>query len=80
MQESSRVPFQDAPEKVSSVSYFSHSKEDDEDMVQFTHVPASYFSIDTLKAKGPRKNTDVGQHHDSSRKMAAERFVCSRGG
>mmetsp|Transcript_12823 Transcript_12823/g.28890 ORF Transcript_12823/g.28890 Transcript_12823/m.28890 type:complete len:353 (-) Transcript_12823:297-1355(-) len=34
------------------------------------HAPRSYFDIPKLTPKGPRNNPDVGEPHDSSRKLA----------
>jgi triosephosphate isomerase len=38
----------------------------------FSHAPISYFDIEKLKSKGPRKNADVGEPHDSSRPLAKD--------
>ncbi|KAL7558891.1 hypothetical protein ACA910_019427 [Epithemia clementina (nom. ined.)] len=43
-----------------------------ESVVTFAHAPISYFAIDQLTPKGPRKNPDVGQPHDATRKLAQE--------
>eukprot|EP00638_Chattonella_subsalsa_P009182 CAMPEP_0117751776 /NCGR_PEP_ID=MMETSP0947-20121206/11186_1 /TAXON_ID=44440 /ORGANISM="Chattonella subsalsa, Strain CCMP2191" /LENGTH=585 /DNA_ID=CAMNT_0005570241 /DNA_START=67 /DNA_END=1824 /DNA_ORIENTATION=- len=54
--------------------------------LKFLHAPISHFAIDKLKAKGPRKNADVGQPHDSTRPLATEGSVstgswwCAAGG
>ena len=53
----------------------------------FSHATSAYFAIDKLKAKGPRKNADVGQPHDSSRPLSttggsisAGAWWCAEGG
>ncbi|KAJ8599619.1 hypothetical protein CTAYLR_004693 [Chrysophaeum taylorii] len=52
----------------------------------FSHAPQSYFAIDKLRAKGPRKNADVGQPHDATRPLAtvgptsAGSWWCASGG
>jgi triosephosphate isomerase len=43
----------------------------DPSISHFIHAPLSYFSIDKLTSKGPRKNPDVGSPHDSTRKLAS---------
>jgi len=48
-------------------------REDEDDstsMIAFSHAPISYFAVDNLTPKGPRKNPDVGQPHDATRSLA----------
>ena len=37
---------------------------------RLSHAPLSYFALDKLCPKGPRKNADVGKPHDSTRPLA----------
>jgi triosephosphate isomerase len=52
----------------------------------FSHATLSYFSIENLTPKGPRKNADVGTPHDSTRFLAEDGSVstgswwCAAGG
>jgi len=52
----------------------------------FHHAPLSYFALHNLQSKGPRRNADVGQPHDSTRKligidtMSAGSWWCKDGG
>jgi len=51
--------------------------EDAADPTTFSHAPFSYFSVDKLTPKGPRKNADVGEPHDATRMLAkAGPFSC----
>jgi len=53
---------------------------------QFVHAPASYFALDNLTPKGPRKNTDIGDPRDASRSLVKVGSVsvgswsCTEGG
>lgn len=38
-------------------------------LTTFSHAPFSYFTLDKLTPKGPRKNADVGQPHDATRPL-----------
>ncbi len=38
----------------------------------FFHVPISYFDLGNLSPKGPRKNADIGEPHDSTRPFAED--------
>ena len=57
-----------------------------EEIVKFHHAPFSYFAINKLTPKGPRKNADVGQPHDATRPLAqdgamsAGSWWCAAGG
>lgn len=57
-----------------------------EEPVQFSHAPLSFFAVELLTPKGPRKNPDVGQPHDATRPLVkAESFSsgswwCAEGG
>ena len=52
----------------------------------FSHAPFSYFALDRLTPKGPRKNADVGQPHDATRQLvevgsiSAGSWWCAEGG
>jgi len=54
--------------------------------VHFSHAPFSFFSIDKLEPKGPRKNADVGEPHDATRPLvtvgsiSAGSWWCAAGG
>ena len=56
------------------------------DVKTFSHASLSYFSIENLTPKGPRKNADVGEPHDSTRFLAEDGSVstgswwCAAGG
>ena len=58
----------------------------DDEIVTFSHAPFSYFALDRLTPKGPRKNPDVGQPHDATRKLVQNGAVscgswwCADGG
>ena len=43
--------------------------DDDEHVIALAHAPLSYFALDQLQSKGPRKNADVGQPHDATRPL-----------
>jgi len=53
---------------------------------EFSHCSNSYFAIDKLTPKGPRKNADIGSPHDASRPLAklestsAGGWWCAAGG
>ena len=55
-------------------------------MLEFSHAPLSYFALDKLTAKGPRKNTDVGAPEDATRSLctvgsaSAGSWHCTEGG
>lgn len=57
-----------------------------ESTAAFSHAPFSYFSLDKLTPKGPRKNADVGQPHDATRPLvsvgssSAGSWWCAQGG
>ena len=42
-----------------------------EDMLTFSHAPLSFFALDKLTPKGPRKNADVGEPADATRSLCA---------
>lgn len=55
--------------------------------LSFSHAPIPYFAIDKLTPKGPRKGADIGEPHDSSRKLeatagsvSAGAWWCAKGG
>lgn len=58
----------------------------DQSLTVFSHAPISYFAIDNLTSKGPRKNADVGQPHDATRPLtkvgaiSAGSWWCAEGG
>jgi len=45
--------------------------------VTFSHAPLTYFALDKLTPKGPRKNADVGQPHDATRPLVKVGSVSS---
>lgn len=55
------------PEESASVPDGSSSSANS--LTSFSHAPFSYFTLDKLKPKGPRKNADVGQPHDATRPL-----------
>lgn len=65
---------------------YTETSSDKDDIVSFLHAPISYFNIDKLSPKGPRKNADVGQPHDASRKLdetggvSSGSWWCAKGG
>lgn len=74
------------PACLADPSLFYAEAENTNPDVSFSHAPLSYFSVDQLKPKGPRKNSDWGQPHDASRPMATVGSVstgswwCAEGG
>ena len=55
------------------------------DSVTFKHAPLSYFAIDKLTPKGPRKNADVGAPEDATRSLVKSKasvgsWSCTEGG
>lgn len=38
-------------------------------MLSFYHAPLSYFDLDLLTPKGPRKGADIGEPHDATRRL-----------
>lgn len=38
----------------------------------FAHAPLSYFALDLLTSKGPRKGADIGSPHDATRKLPTD--------
>lgn len=69
-----------------SSSYAHSSNTNPPALMSFTHAPRSYFSIPNLTPKGPRKNADVGEPHDSSRpldslsSLSTGSWWCAEGG
>lgn len=55
-------------------------------MATFAHAPLSFFSLDKLTPKGPRKGADIGTPHDATRPLAkvgavsAGSWWCAEGG
>lgn len=51
----------------------------------FSHAPFSYFTVDKMTLKGPRKNADVGQPYDATRPLvrattSVGTWWCAEGG
>jgi len=57
-----------------------------ESVLAFSHAPLSFFALDQLTPKGPRKNADVGEPADATRALAkfgsasAGSWHCTEGG
>ena len=72
------------PTTSSSIVLSSESEE--HETPSFFHKPISYFDIDKLTSKGPRKNADVGEPHDSTRPLGSDgplssgSWWCAEGG
>lgn len=47
-------------------------EEEEDKMKTFAHAPLSYFDLENLTSKGPRKNADIGEPHDSSRPLTKD--------
>jgi len=77
------IPTITEPPKTSPTVY---EGDHDQNKISFSHAPFSYFTIDKLTPKGPRKNADVGLPHDASRNLAtvgsasAGTWWCAKGG
>ncbi|GKY95465.1 hypothetical protein MPSEU_000508100 [Mayamaea pseudoterrestris] len=73
--------------KENNIDASSSSSGSDSKNPVFSHAKLSYFEIDKLKPKGPRKNADNGNPHDATRELVSigetlstGSWWCSKGG
>lgn len=56
----------------SGAAFKSDAVMEAEESVRFLHAPLSYFALELLTPKGPRKNVDVGDPHDFTRPLVKD--------
>lgn len=84
----SRVALRSLPpgDYLSSLSLAQETPVAPSEEVAFAHATREFFALDKLQAKGPRKNADVGEPHDATRKLvsvgptASGSWWCAAGG